>query len=123
MHRAPMSSSTCNSIFLKSIFKTRIRYLIVSKHRHCARFLQKSSFSPKLSLRMELFWTWGSGPSRFFFFFLIFSLYIYIILFLAICFNKIELCPSNNIFKSYKKISLTTKIKLKHHPKTNTCKK
>ena len=48
---------------------------------------------------------------------------IYNILFLAICFNKIALCPLNNIidiFKSYiKNIKPTKKIK----PKTNTSKK
>ena len=51
----------------------------------------------------ELLLDLGSGPPDFFF--LIFTIYIYNLLFLAICFNKIDLSPLNiiiDIFKSYK---------------------
>ena len=54
-------------------------------------------------------------------FFIINFYYIYNLLFLAICFNKIALCPLKNIidiFKSYNIIP-TTKIKPKQQPKTN----
>ena len=81
----------------------------------------KTSLSHKqVASRDEAIVGWGVG-GRFF----KKNQYINNILFLAICFNKIALCPLNNIidiFKSYKKI-YQTKIKPKLHPKTNTRKK